>query len=442
MTNIKQIAILGAGTMGGGIAGICANAGCDVLLLDMDQTASEAAKEKLSAGRAPVIQDATVLERIITGSFDSDLGKVAGCDWICEAVVEDLGVKRELFAKVEAARSEGSIVTTNTSGIPLRDICADMPQRLREDIAVTHFFNPAHIMKLVELVPGEDTRRATIDALADFLGNRLGKGVVHAKDTVNFIGNRIGCFWMLAGLHLAEKAMREDGLSAETVDALTSAPLGLPPAAGLYGLIDLIGLDVMFNVGKNLQVNLPADDAGRQFTAFTGAVQRLYERGQLGRKTGGGFYKLTRHDDGSKSMEVFDLDGDRWRAAQPVELPPDEQTLPGLFACADDNANGRFVRDLVTTTLCYAADLVPEISDDIVNIDRAMRWGFGWQRGPFEMIDEIGAHALSAPLKQAGSTLPNMLRLLDAGGEPTFYRNRNDNEVGEYLSADGRWERV
>ena len=188
-------------------------------------------------------------------------------------------------------------------------------------------------MKLVELVPGEHTRPETIESLAAFLGGPLGKGVVHAKDTVNFIGNRIGCLWMLAGLHLAERAIREDGLTIETVDALTAAPLGLPPT-GLYGLIDLIGLDVMHNVGKNLQANLPPKDAGRRYTAFTANVQRLHDRGQLGRKTGGGFYKLTRHEDGGKSMEVFDLEADAWRAAQPVELPAGEQTLPALSPAA------------------------------------------------------------------------------------------------------------
>ncbi len=435
MTEIKQVAILGAGVMGGGIAGVCANAGCRVLLLDVEQAAGDAAKEKLTAGRSPVMREAALLDNIATGSFAADLHKIADCDWICEAVVENLAIKRELFSKAEAARSDGSLITTNTSGIPLREICAGMPQRLQKDVAVTHFFNPVHLMKLVELVPGEHSKPGTIDALARFLGEGLDKGVVYAKDTVNFIGNRIGCLWMLAGLHLAEKAMREDGLTIETVDALTSAPLGLPPT-GLYGLIDLIGLDVMHNVGKNLEANLPADDPGRKFLAFTGNVQRLHDRGQLGRKTGGGFYKLTRHEDGGKSMEVFDLDADRWRAAQPVELPPNEQTLPGLFE--SDSANGRFVRDLVTTTLCYAADLVPEIADDIVNIDRAMRWGFNWQRGPFEMIDQLGAHNFITIL--AGEKLPNMLRVLKESGEKSFYQG--DGNGAEYLTVEGMWENV
>lgn len=435
MIEIKRISVLGAGIMGSGIAAVCANAGYRVLLLDVDQAAGQAAKEKLASGRSPVVRDAALLDNIETGSFAGGVEKIARCQWICEAIVENLEIKREMFSRIEGLRADGSIITTNTSGIPLTDICADMPRRLQQDIAVTHFFNPAHVMKLVELVPGEHTRRETIAVLTDFLGNRLGKGVVHAKDTVNFIGNRIGCFWMLAGLHLAEKAMREDGLNIETVDALTSAPLGLPPT-GLYGLIDLIGLDVMRDVGKNLEANLPVDDAGRRFVAFTDNVRRLHDRGQLGRKTGGGFYKLTRHADGGKTMEVFDLDGDRWRGLEAIELPPGEQTLGGLFA--GDSANGRFVRDLLATTLCYAADLVPEIADDIVSVDRAMRWGFNWQRGPFEMIDQLGADKLAALLTETSIPLPNMLRVLQQSGGQSFYRN----DGREYLTTEGRWESV
>ena len=434
MTEIKQVAVLGAGVMGSGIAGVCASANLKVLLLDVEKSACDAAKEKLVAGRAPALADATLLAHIKTGSFAEDLDKIAECQWICEAIVENLDIKRDLFSRVEAVRADGSIVTTNTSGIPLRDIYAGMPQRLQQDIAVTHFFNPAHLMKLVELVPGQHTRNETLATLTDFLAARLGKGVVHAKDTVNFIGNRIGCFWLLAGLHLAEKAMREDGLNIETVDALTSAPLGLP-ATGLYGLIDLIGLDVMHNVGKNLDANLPADDAGRKFVAFTDHVQRLHDRGQLGRKTGGGFYQLTRHDDGSKSMQVFDLDGDSWRAAEKVSLAETEQTLAGLFA--GDSANSRFVQDLLVTTLCYAADRVPEIANDIVNLDRAMRWGFNWQHGPFEMIDQLGADRLIALLEKTKTPLPNMLRVLQTSNEKSFYRNGN-----EYLTTEGKWETV
>lgn len=435
MTQIKSVAVLGAGTMGFGIAGVCANAGCKVLLLDLDKATCDAAKEKLVAGRSPVVTDQANLDNIATGSFDQDLDKIADSDWICEVVVENVDIKRDMFKRVEAVRRQGSILSSNTSGIPLRDICQDMPASLQQDIAVTHFFNPVHMMKLVELVPGENTRPEVITTLADFLGNTLGKGVVYAKDTVNFIGNRIGCMWMLAGLHAAEKAMTRDGLNIETVDALMSTPIGLP-ATGLYGLVDLIGLDVMYNVGKNLDVNLPQNDPGRKYVAFTDSVQKLYYRGQLGRKSGGGFYKLTCHDDGSKTMEVFDLSNDEWRNAEPVALGEDQKTISDLFT--SDSANGRFVRDIMATTLCYTADLVPEIADDIVNVDRAMRWGFGWKKGPFQLMDELGNERLSAAINELGLQIPSMLSLLMEKGQTGFYRN----DGAEFFGTDGNWHPV
>lgn len=435
MTEIKKVAVLGAGTMGAGIAGICVNAGCSVLLLDLDKATCDKAKERLVAGRSPVITDPALLDHISTGSFDQDLDQLAECQWICEAVIENVDIKRDLFGRVEAVRSEGSILSTNTSGIPLKDIYEDMPLPLQQDIAVTHFFNPVHIMKLVELVPGEQTRPEVIRTLAAFLDDTLGKGVVYAKDTVNFIGNRIGCMWMLAGLHLAEKAMREDGMNIEKVDALMSSPVGLP-ATGLYGLVDLIGLDVMYNVGKNLETNLPKSDIGREYADFPESVQKLYDRGQLGRKTGGGFYNLIRHDDGTKTMQVFDLGNDEWRNAEQVNLEDDQSTFQALFAA--DSAEGRFVRDVMTTTLWYSADLVPTIANDIVNIDRAMRWGFGWQHGPFQLIDLLGADTLSAEIEQRGMELPNMLKVLKKAGAIHFYRS----EGTEFLGTDGEWHPV
>jgi len=435
MTEIKKVAILGAGTMGAGIAGVCVNAGCNVLLLDLEQATCEKAKERLVAGRSPVITDSGLLDNIETGSFDDNLAQISDYQWICEAVIENVNIKRELLGKVQAVRAENSIVTTNTSGIPLRDIYTGMPTPLQRDIAVTHFFNPVHIMKLVELVPGEATRPEVISTLADFLGQTLGKGVVYAKDTVNFIGNRIGCMWMLAGLHLADKAMREDGLSIEQIDALMSSPVGLP-ATGLYGLVDLIGLDVMFNVGKNLETNLPDNDVGREYVRFPEVVQKLYDRGQLGRKTGGGFYNLVRHEDGSKTMQVFDLQNDEWRTAEAVTLAAENQSLQSLYRA--DNAEGRFVRDVMTMTLCYSADLVPEIADDIVNVDRAMRWGFGWRKGPFELIDELGADVLSADIQGKNMPTPNMIEKLNESGEKSFYRN----DGTEYFGTDGNWHPV
>ena len=221
----------------------------------------------------------------------------------------------------------------------------------------------------------------------------------------------------------------------ETIDALMSAPVGLP-STGLYGLIDLIGLDVMDFVGKNLAVNLPAGDIGRAFTSFPPQEQAMFERGQLGRKTGGGFYGVTRTDDGAKLKETFDLDTGDWRAARELELLPVHHELATLMSAQDPC--GAFARDLMGGTLLYAADLVPQIADDIVNIDRAMRWGFAWQKGPFEMLDALGPSALASDMKARGQDLPAMLAVLDQAGATSFYRDGG----AEYLGRDGAWHRV
>ena len=431
---IESVAVLGSGTMGMGIAAACAEAGCKVLLLDLDAKTATQALERSATGKRPMIEDAEVAARITPGSFDDDLDKIADYDWICEAIIEDLETKRGLFESVEAARADGSIVTSNTSGIPLRDVTRNMPERLCRDIAITHFFNPVKVMRLMELVAGAQTSPDVIDALAGFCGERLGKGVVRAKDTVNFIGNRIGCFWMLAGLHKAQNALAE-GLNVETVDALMSKPVGLPPT-GLYGLIDLIGLDVMDLVGKNLEANLPAGDAGRTFTHFPEPVQQMLEHGQLGRKTGGGFYRVTKQDDGSRIKDAFDLTSGQWRRTQEVTLDDTHGELNKLMFASDPS--GLFTWNLMSTTLSYAADLIPEISDDIVGVDRAMRWGFAWKRGPFELMDAIGPAHIIERLEAESRPVPKMLEVLRSANAGRFYRA----DAAEHLGVDGAYHAV
>lgn len=427
---IKSVAVLGAGTMGTGIAGLCAERDCRVLLLDVSMEAAEKAMERIISGRPPALDTIEKKSNITLGTLSDDLGKISDCDWICEAVIEDLQTKRDLIARLEPLRKEGSIVSTNTSGIPLRDITEGMPQRLRKDIVVTHFFNPVKIMRLLEIVPGEDTRPDAVKTLSDFCGSHLGKGVVHAKDTVNFIGNRIGCYWMLSGLHHAETAL-DEGLSMETIDALMSGPVGLPPT-GLYRLIDLIGLDIMDFVGKNLVLNLPDGDVGSAFTSFPKAVQAMLERGQLGRKSGGGFYRMQKLDDGSRKKETYDLKLNAWRASLEIELADQHR---GSDMMLGDDAEADFAWRTMGGALWYAAHLVPEISDDIVNIDRAMRWGFAWAKGPFEMLDEIGPARFADKLKSSGLPVAHMLNVLEQAGARTFYKN----DGAEYLGTDGHF---
>jgi len=431
---IKSVAVIGGGTMGHGIAAASAAAGRRVLLLDIDPAQTAKALERaLSTAQTPEERE-RLAERIVTGTIDADLAKIANYDWVCEAIIEDLAAKRALFSRLEPLRRAGSVVSTNTSGIPLRAITEGLPPRLRQDIVVTHFFNPVRVMRLLEIVAGADTRPEVVEILAAFCRDALGKGVVHAKDTVNFIGNRIGCFWMLSGLHKA-KPYLDAGLSPERIDALMGAPVGLP-STGLYGLIDLIGLDVMDFVGKNLAANLPAADIGRAFTAFPAAEQALLERGQLGRKSGGGFYRVTKRADGAKSKETYDLTRDAWRPAETVTLaPPHDSAETLLFA---DDAEGRFSWDLLGGTLLYAADLIPEIADDIVNVDRAIRWGFAWKRGPFELLDAIGPAKVIARLEAEGKPLPSMLAVLKRCGSAAFYRH----DGTEFLGSDGRYHAV
>lgn len=429
--DIQSVAVLGGGTMGSGIAAACVAAGRRVLLLEIDEAALEKALARTvgqlgedEKGKAALIE---------TGTF-ADLARIADYDWICEAVVEDLATKRGLFEKIEALRGPGSVISTNTSGIPLRDITAGLPERLRREIVVTHFFNPVRVMRLLEVVPGADTLPEVVQAVAKFGREALGKGVVYAKDTVNFIGNRIGCFWMLSGLHIAKPYLRQ-GLPQEEIDALMGEPVGLP-STGLYGLIDLIGLDVMDLVGKNLAINLPQDDAGRAFTAFPQPEQTLLERRQLGRKSGGGFYKVTRLPDGQKKKEVFDLLSESWRPARPASLPEEHRSAASLLF-SDDPA-GHFAWDLLGGTLLYAAGLIPQIADDIVNVDRAIRWGFNWKRGPFELLDEIGPRRVIARLQAASAPLPHLLQVLDQAGAESFYRR----DGREFLGLDGRYHPV
>jgi len=430
---INSVAVLGGGTMGAGIAGLCAERDCKVLLLDISMEVAEKSLERIVGGRPPALDTPEKASNITLGTLDDDLGKIADYDWICEAVIEDLATKQALLLKVEALRKEGSVVSSNTSGIPLRDITNGLPERLACDIAITHFFNPVKIMRLMELVPGEATTPDVMEAFSDFCGGTLGKGVVYAKDTVNFIGNRIGCFWMLMGLHRADKAL-DAGVDMETIDALMSGPVGLPPT-GLYGLVDLIGLDVMNFVGKNLAINLPKFDKGEGFTNFPKRVQDLFDRGQLGRKTGGGFYRVQRLDDGSKKKETFDLLAGDWRAARDITLKKEHRDLTALLA---DDPLGWLAWDIMGETLCYAADLVPQIADDIVNIDRAMRWGFAWTHGPFQMLDALGPIKVIEKLQGMEGELPKMLKVLQDSGATHFYRN----DGTEYLGADGKYHPV
>lgn len=431
---IESVAVIGAGTMGSGIAAVNAIAGKPVLLLDLNADFAHKALERLTSGRNPVIPDKEIAARITTGAIDDHLEALGSVDWICEVIIEDLAAKRNLISKLETVRKPGSIYSSNTSGIMIKDMTEDFSDALNQDIAVTHFFNPVHIMKLVELVPGEKTDPDVISALATHLGKTLKKGVVYAKDTPNFIGNRIGCLWLLIGLQLAEQALAE-GVSMEKIDALLSKPIGLPPT-GLFGLMDLVGIDVIGLVGVNLKETLPADDACQPYVDVPAEVQTMIQRGQIGRKAGAGFYKVNIKEDGSKEKLIYDLPTKAWRPVETVSLSEAESAYKTLMTA--NTPEGRFVWKLMSETLAYTASLIPEIADDIVNVDRAMRWGYNWAKGPFELIDELGAQAFAEQLKTEGRPIPKMVSILLDSGASSFYQN----DGGEYLGLDGQFHPV
>lgn len=425
---IRHVAVIGGGTMGAGIAAACAAAGRDVVVLETTEDLAEKARARV-LGLAGDDERAEVEAHLTVGTLDHDLPLVGDCDWICEAVVEDLDVKRAVLSRIDGARRDGSIVSTNTSGIPLAALVEGAGERLRADTVVTHFFNPVRVMRLLELVGSDDTDPEAIETLRRFLHDDLHKGVVDAKDTPNFIGNRIGCGFILSGMHAAVRH-RAAGLAVDEIDALLGAPVGLP-ATGLFGLVDLIGLDVMDLIARNLTATLPADDVGRATARLPEAERRMLERGQIGRKAGGGYYRLVRTADGGKAKEVYDPEAGTWSPARRFAVAPSLDGLADRFFA--DDATGDLLRDLVGETLLHAADLVPEIADEIVAVDRAMRWGFAWAAGPFELLDRIGPHRLIAHLRRSGRPLPRMLSVLEAAGGETFYRD------GRQLHPDGRW---
>ena len=420
--SIKSVAVIGTGTMGAGIAAASAAAGCRVLLLDITEEAVNRALNQINEAD---------LHLVSTGTIENDLPKIYDYDWVCEAIVEDVQIKRSLFLKLENHRRENSVISSNTSGIPLRQLSDGMPESFCKDFAITHFFNPVKVMKLFELVPGEETAPDVIEAFSHFGSETLQKGVVHAKDTVNFIGNRIGCFFILSGFHLAKKYLN-DGIRQETIDAVLSAPVGLPPT-GLYGLVDLIGLDVMELVGRNLATNLPKEDKGHSFTSFPSVEQSMHDRGQLGRKSGGGFARQIKLDDGTRKKEVFDLVSEEWRTADPSDEVGSSVDLGEILF--EDSLLGQLAWEIFGGTLLYAADLVPEIADDIVNVDNAIKWGFNWIYGPFEMLDYLGPERVIARLESENTSLPRMLLALKESGGENFY----DHSTNSYLSAEGNY---
>ncbi len=435
---IRSAAVIGAGVMGAGIAAHLANAGVPVLLLDIvpegaadrNALAAGAVRKMLKADPAPFMTKRAA--RLVTpGNLEDDLDKLAKVDWIVEAVIEDPKIKRDLYRQVERARKDGSLVSSNTSTLPLAKLVQGLGERFECDFLITHFFNPPRYMRLLELVAGDNTRPEALEALRDFADRRLGKGVVVCHDTPGFVANRIGSFWLQAAVNEA----RDLGLSIEQADAVMGRPLGIPKT-GVFGLLDLVGLDLMPKVDQSRATTLATGDAYHGIRRDWPLLVRMIADGYTGRKGKGGFYRLNKAD-GKRVKEAINLETGAYApAAKPTLGSLDAAKSGGLKALVTHNdRGGRYAWKVLSQLLGYTASMVPEIADTIHSVDRAMRLGYNWKFGPFELIDRLGAADLAARLEAEGKPVPALLTL--AAGMEGFYRVEEGRP--QYLTTDGAY---
>jgi 3-hydroxyacyl-CoA dehydrogenase len=454
MKRIHKLAVLGAGTMGARIAAHFANAGVPSYLFDIvPPDADGPARNKMAAAgleaarksKPAAFFEPTLAKLITVGNFEDDLKKLGEVDWIIEAVVENLEIKRALLEKVDAVRKPGTIITTNTSGLPVGKIAEGFPADFRRSWFGTHFFNPPRYMRLLELIPTPDTDRALLEVVAWFSDVRLGKGVVHAKDTPNFIGNRIGTFSVLNVMRL----MQEMDLTIEEVDALTGGPVGWPKSA-TFRTIDLVGLDILGHVVGNM-TNVRDERSELKLSDF---YKQMLERKMLGDKSKGGFYKKSKSADGKEERLALDWKTLEYHPRQKPKLAALDMAknvedtgarvrmLLGLEGTPPKNDKaGAFLWAALSDLWTYAANRIPEISDTVVEIDRAMKLGFNWEMGPFELWDAAGVEATVARMKKEGKPIAANVEKLLASGKSAWYEDNPTAASGRsfFDLATGNW---
>jgi 3-hydroxyacyl-CoA dehydrogenase len=421
---MNRIAVIGAGVMGSGIAAQIANAGVPVLLLDRGDIAAKALAQAEKTSPAPFM-DKAAMRLVQTADSDSQLDQIADCDWIIEVIVERLDIKQALYRRIDAVRRPNAVVSSNTSTIPLAQLIEGMPDSFAAQFMITHFFNPPRYMRLLELVSGPRTNAAALDRVRAFCDVALGKTPVGCNDTPGFIANRIGTYWMQVALNAA----LDLNLTVEQADAAMGKPAGIPKT-GVFGLLDLIGLDLMPHIVDSLRHTLPETDPFHATIRDWPVLAKLIAGGFTGRKGKGGFYRMDRTG-GGKRMLALDLATGEYRAEHKASIA--ERDLPALLAAK--NPTGEYARRVLGATLAYAAMLVGEVADDIVAIDAAMRLGYNWKRGPFEMIDQIGAGAFADQLRGAGQTVPNIL----ASGHSLY---RVNDGKRQFLGLDGAYRDI
>lgn len=436
---IKKVCVIGSGVMGAGIAAQVANAGYPVLLLDIlpregsnrNAVAEAAVAKALKTDPAPFMSNAAA-KLVEVGNIEDHLGRVAECDWIVEVIIERLDLKQALYKRLETVRRPGTAISSNTSTIPLSHLTEGMSDAFKRDFMITHFFNPPRYMRLMELVTGPATDAALAQVVARFCDATLGKSVVHCHDSPGFIANRLGIFWMTSALTEAQ----EQGLAVEEADAIMGRPFGIPKT-GVFGLSDLVGLDLAPHINASMAAALPKTDEFHAVNRDIPVARKLIETGYTGRKGLGGFYRM-RKEGAKRIKEAVDLKTGEFRAEQKPNLPALAAAGKNLRALFEDGGKvGAYAWKVMGHTLGYAAKLVPEAIDDITGIDEAMRLGYNWKWGPFEIIDMVGADWLAARLKQDGFVVAP---ILERAAGKTFYRIADGKR--QYLGLDGEYHDV
>ena len=379
---IKNVVVIGSGTMGSGIAAHLCNANIPVTLLDLKTEISKKARERIHKSKPPLLIDKSKINNIKIGNISDNFNVVGDADWIVEAVVERIDIKHEIYDKIFKSRKDGAIVSSNTSSIPIKVLSQNLDKEQKKDFCITHFFNPVRYMGLLEIVKNEDNDLNKINQLKEFCETELGKGAIICNDTPGFLGNRVGVYAMQIAMTEAFKMK----LSVEEADAIFGRPMGIPKT-GVFGLYDLIGIDLMADVLKSFIKELPKTDEFHEVAKEIPLIKKLIETGYTGRKGKGGFYRMKKTDSG-KVMEAINLQTGEYSTSKKIDVKSDKVDLKSLISRNDKY--GEYAWSVLEKIIKYASSLVPGITKEFNDIDEAMRLGFNWAKGPFEMLEEIG----------------------------------------------------
>ena len=379
---IKKVVVIGSGTMGSGIAAHLCNANIPVTLLDLKTEISKQARDRIYKSKPPLLLDKSKIDNIKVGNILEDFSEVSEADWVVEAVVERIDVKHSIYEKIFKERKNGAIVSSNTSSIPIKVLSQNLSEEEKKDFCITHFFNPVRYMGLLEIVKNENNDLDKINSLKQFCETELGKGAIICNDTPGFLGNRVGVFAMQVAMTEAFKMK----LTIEEADAIFGRPMGIPKT-GIFGLYDLIGIDLMADVLKSFIKELPETDKFHEVAKEISLVKKLIETGYTGRKGKGGFYRVNKTS-GTKVMEALNLETGEYSPSKKINIKSEKVDLKSLIN--RDDKYGAYAWSVISKIIKYASSLVPGITKEFNDIDEAMRLGFNWTKGPFEMLEEIG----------------------------------------------------